>query len=201
MSRSEKVVIGVLTSFIFLGIMFFTGLFFNRSLEAGCVGLAMGLIILIINLKKFINEFYKLKYWLLVVIYIILSVGTFGFFMGVPVFNIMIGIGAGVYIGRRFQLHHNDDNRFIVVIKKTSLYSTIIMFFVCVASASIALTDKYTAANLEGMFNITTFDITKQMIYGLIGFGGIGLLLLQYISTLYAGKWVFRMNKNNEPLK
>lgn len=195
MNRYEKVIIGVLTSLSFLGISFFTGLFFNRSLEAGCIGLIIGCILLVIFMKKYIDEFYKLRYWLLIVIHIVLSIGTFGFFMGVPVFNVIVGVFAGAYMGRRFQLQSGGDNieRFSVMIKRTSLFSTFILFIVCIASASIALSDKYTAANLEEMLNLTTIDITQQMILRLIVIGGIGLLVVQYISTFYAGKWIYRM--------
>ncbi len=52
----------------------------------------------------------------------------------------------------------------------------------CIASATIALLDPYTAGNLEGMLGLS-FDVTTSMIVALIIIGGAGLLAVQWVLT------------------
>lgn len=114
--------------------------------------------------------------------------------MGVPVFNALIGICAGAYMGRRLYLQGITTQEYGADLKKTGIFSAIIMIFICMLSAYFALKDPYTAANLEGMFN-TSFQITNEMIYGLVIVGGIGLIIFQYFSTIVAGRIAYKMGR------
>jgi hypothetical protein len=103
----------------------------------------------------------------------------FGFFMGVPVFNILMGSVAGWYIGRRMSIHHNNCDTFKRTLRNTSIFCLSVMTLICIASATIALTDNSTAANLEGMLNLN-FEVTQRMIIWIIIVGGLFLLISQY---------------------
>jgi hypothetical protein len=58
------------------------------------------------------------------------------------------------------------------------------MLLICIASATIALMDNTTAANLEGMLNLN-FDVTQVMIIWIIIIGGLFLIIGQYFLTKY----------------
>ena len=67
------------------------------------------------------------------------------------------------------------------LIHSTALITTIILFGICLISAWIALKDPLdTALNLQGMFQLG-FTVTQNMVLGIVMFGGVVLLGLQYV--------------------
>jgi uncharacterized Tic20 family protein len=102
--------------------------------------------------------------------------------MGVPVFNILMGPIAGWYIGRRMSIHRNDCDTFRRTLRNTNIFCLCVMLLICIVSATIALLDNSTAANLKGMLNLY-FEVTQVMIIWIIIVGGLFLLLCQYFLT------------------
>lgn len=156
-------------------------------------GAAAGIVLDVIFLDKLVKRFYHFNPIVLVVIYIIYSVGFFGFFMGVPVFNTALGIIAGLYVGRKMRVSGQNKERYKTEIKKAMIFSSIILLLICIASAYLALTDPYTKGNLEGMFKLN-FELTDTIIWAVIILGGLGLLALQNILLVYAGAKGYKMN-------
>ena len=113
------------------------------------------------------------------VIYLFYSICIFGFFMGVPVFNLGLALPVGFIIGTRLASQNAIPTRVKNVARQTALFTTIVMFGICLASGFIALADPYTAANLEGMLSLN-FQLTQTMIIGIILVGGLILLILQW---------------------
>jgi hypothetical protein len=79
-------------------------------------------------------------------------------------------------------------------IKKVSIFTSIIILFFSIASAYLALSDPYTGSNLKGMFNLP-FDVTQEMIYALIIFGGLLLVFGQYWITKLTCAYVLKKGK------
>ena len=149
----------------------------NRIFIFVLTGLASGLLIDVFLLKKWMKHIYDIDSKILMMIYMFYAVGFFGFFMGVPVFNIILGIFAGVHLGRKSRHFNLSEETVNKVIRSGSLFTALVMGLICIGSAYFALKDPYTAANLRGMFKIH-FEITHKMLLGLIVFGGVFLVAI-----------------------
>ena len=114
--------------------------------------------------KNFLS---KRRIIIFVAIYLLVSVAIFTIFMGVPIFNIFVGILGGYYL-----IKQNVNAK---IWRNYRRFSFAILLAVFIVSAFLALTDKYTAANLEGMFNLN-FQITTLHIWLIILVGGSSFL-------------------------
>lgn len=151
------------------------------------LGLFFGITLDVIYITHWVRNAFRMSTTLWLLIYGLYSIGFFGFFMGVPVFNLLLGIPAGVFITRQAQVLQFDrkktKKRIELASRTTALYMSLICFF----SAAIALIDPYTADNLEGMFHLS-FDVTPELINLLIIVGGAGLIALQHVITRLSAK-------------
>jgi len=160
--------------------------------------LSLGIVIDILFLKEWLRNVYNTNWKLLIIIFLFYSICTFGFFMGVPVFNLMIGIMAGIFVGRKLYHDKKSITQVRCNIKKTSIVTTIVIVTISLASAFFALRDPMdTARNLEGMFHHQSFSITTLMIIGIIVIGAFVLALSQYWLTKTAALTTFNHGKHN----
>jgi hypothetical protein len=148
----------------------------------GLSGLGLGILADMIFLKKLINRAYNLGAVFWVTVLLFYSVGTFGFFMGVPLFNTALAIPAGFVIGGKLAHETTDGVRIRRASLRTSILTTSLMALVCVVSATLALLSPSTASDLRGMLGLG-FEITRAMIWGLILVGGVGLLVVNWVLT------------------
>ncbi len=74
----------------------------TSAIIIGCIlGAAAGIACNILLLRKLAARLYSQRTWVAVLLLVLYSVGIFGFFMGVPVFNLLAGALAAIYIGRQ----------------------------------------------------------------------------------------------------
>jgi hypothetical protein len=146
------------------------------------LGLVLGILADAFFLLKLVERAYQLGsvFWLVVLLFY--SVGTFGFFMGVPVFNIFLSVPAGFVVGGRLAREPVDGAQFRRGSRQTCLLTTTIFALICAASAFIALASPSTAGDLRGMLGLG-FEVTPAMIWGIILLGGAGLLVVNWILT------------------
>jgi hypothetical protein len=71
-------------------------------------GIGAGIGLTVFLTKRIASKFYNLHTTLLMGLFLFYEIGIFGFFMGVPIFNILPGIMAGVYTGRKSVLNGED---------------------------------------------------------------------------------------------
>jgi hypothetical protein len=157
-------------------------------------GLVLGLLVDIPLLKRWsagVNSFNNV-FW--VAIFLFYSVGFFGFFMGVPVFNLMLAVPVGFILGSRLAAQSADEIKLRSVTRGAAGFTTIVLAFICIASAVIALADPYTAANLQGMFGLP-FDVTSSMVVGLIAVGGSLLLIFNWLLTFISVRFTYNFLK------
>lgn len=160
---------------------------------AGCVaGATAGIAADILFLKPIVTRMFALKPLALAAVFGLYSVGIFGFFMGVPVFNAMMGVFAGWYVGRRAKLMAAEKDQIKKPLNRAVLFSTAVLTLFCVAAAWLALRDSTTAANLEGMLNLG-FHLTQGMIWGIILVGGALLLAAQAVATKLAASLAYNI--------
>jgi hypothetical protein len=140
-------------------------------------GLLMGILIDILILRRLIDRVDHLSMVFWTAVYLFYSMGAFGFFMGVPVFNSFLSIPAGFVVGRKLAAEKADLARVRRATRQTAWFSTGILAAVCAASAAVALLSSSTASDLQHMLRLW-FEVTPGMILGLIVIGGLALLAL-----------------------
>ncbi|MDO9301467.1 MAG: hypothetical protein Q7T89_08785 [Anaerolineales bacterium] len=154
-------------------------------------GFVLGLLADIFLLKKLLDHANTLSDVFWMAIFLFYSVGLFGFFMGVPIFNLALSIPAGLILAERLIAQKADETHVRVATRRAAGFTTIVMTFICAASAIFALTDPYTEANLQGMLALP-FDVTRGMVIGLILIGGAGLLILNWWLTSASARFSYR---------
>jgi hypothetical protein len=142
-------------------------------------GLFLGLLVDFIYLSRWINQSRRFGFAFWVAVYLFYSMGVFGFFMGVPVFNALLAIPAGFVVVEKLTSASADPQQVRRQARFTAGFTTGVLAVICLASALLALTDPYTSANLAGMFRLD-FEITRGMLLFLILPGG---------AVLLAGNW------------
>ena len=95
-------------------------------MAAALIGLATGIGLDIIYLKKWILQVYHLKMWLLVLIYLFCSAIAAAIGMGLPFGNLVLGTLAGGYIGRRAAHSSQSSSSFSKSAHKVSLFTAAI---------------------------------------------------------------------------
>jgi hypothetical protein len=145
-------------------------------------GLLLGILADIFLLKKLVEGAYRMGtvFWLAVLLFY--SVGAFGFFMGVPVFNVALALPTGFIVGGKLARETVDGVRLRRASRRTCFLTTTLMAFVCAASAFFALMSPSTPSDLRGMLGLD-FEVTLAMIWGLILVGGAGLLAVNWLLT------------------
>lgn len=146
---------------------------------AAMAGGITGLIVDGFFLKKWMEKAWNSRLAIWIALLVFYSICVFGFFMGVPVFNLFLAIPAGFYMGRRLVRSEVTAEQKQHMLRQTQIATTLMLAVICTSSAVIAWRDPTTAANLEGMFRLG-FEVTQPMIAGLILIGGAGLLLANW---------------------
>ena len=196
MTRWDKVFGGLLLGLVILGVFFCAGwwlaFLFDFNLMAWAVGGAvLGLAADVLVLWWLVPRLFSMKWLSLMVVHLLYSVFLYGFFMGVPVFIVCMGLVAGWYVGRRSHIHGIEKPVFRKLLARTQLWCAFVLFVACLASAYIALSDPYTAQNLTGMLSLS-FTLTKGMIWGIVLVGGAAQLFLQWLFVRLTARFFYR---------
>jgi len=201
MQRFDKILFGFVIGFIFpimIGLLSVLVWFYTDRQEThapfyALIGLSSGLLIDLMFLKRWIKKRYVLSIWFVAGIYILYNICVYGFFMGFPVFNVLLGLLAGYYYGNRICSNKIQPEIRSKLINRVSLFTGLIMTLICISSGIIGLTDKTIGENIQGMLGLD-FEITKTMIFTIIFIGGFGLIVSQYFLTRLTMIKVIRLN-------
>ena len=145
-------------------------------------GLLIGLIIDFKFLKGWINKRYDLPIWFMAAIYIIYNIFVYGFFMGLPVFNVLPGFFAGYYFGNRICFKNVESKKYSRIINQVSLFTGLIMTLICISSGFLALVDNEAAGMIKEVLGFG-FEVTKSMVWGIVLLGGLTLILTNILLT------------------
>lgn len=149
-------------------------------------GFFIGLVLNLLYFKKIIKNLYILNIKFLIIIYLFYNFCIFGFFMGMPIFNLIMSFISGLYFGKRCKILNLNEIELINIIKRVSLFTTIFIFMIFCFSGFIAIKDPFTGASIQGMLNLKN-PLTKNTIYIIVIFGGALLLFVNYYLTRYIG--------------
>lgn len=163
----------------------------NRAPYYVLTGLLFGLVIDIRFLKGWMDKRYELPEWIAAAIYIFYNILVYGMFMGFPVFNILPGLPAGYYWGKRMQFNHLSIEESRLQIKRISLFTGLVIFVLCISSGFIALNGKGVGMDIRMMFGLG-FEVTKPMLLGITVIGGIFLIWLQVVVIRITMKYTLR---------
>ena len=145
-------------------------------------GLLLGLFLDILFMRRWLRKAYTLPAGWFAAVYLFYSAGLFGFFMGVPVFNALLGIMGGYYVGICLRFAQKDKAEVEIAARRTALFAAGMLAAVCAASWTIAYLDPSTAANINGMFHLSR-PISRENILLFSAFAGVGLAALEYFIT------------------
>jgi hypothetical protein len=154
-------------------------------------GLLLGILADVFILKNLIARAYQLGMIFWTAIFLFYTVGVFGFFMGMPVFNAALAIPVGFVIGGKLAHETTDGVLFRRASWRTCILTTALMTLVCAASAFIALMSPSTPGDLREMLGLG-FEVTPAMIWGIILAGGTGLLAVNWLLTGLAIRFTYR---------
>jgi hypothetical protein len=154
-------------------------------------GLALGILADIFILQKLIARAHQFGMIFWTVIFLFYTVGVFGFYMGLPVFNVALSIPAGFIVGGKLARKMADRSQARAAELRTCIFTTVVLTFVCAASAFFALISPSTPSDLRGMLGLG-FEVTSAMIWGLILIGGAGLLAVNWLLTVLAIRFTHR---------
>jgi len=154
----------------------------SRPLLYLAIGLLIGILIDLKFLKGWIRQRFNLPIWMLISIYLVYNVFVYGFFMGLPVFNIFLGLLAGYYFGNRICFHKVKPERYPKLINQVSGFTGLIMTLVCVSSGFLALMDFGAAGMIEDVLGLN-FEVTNSMMWGIVVIGGLALILMNFLLT------------------
>ncbi len=158
---------------------------------AALIGFLLGILIDILFLRRWIARAYDMPLVWLGLIYIFYSAGIFGFFMGVPVFNVLLGIFAGFYMGLRMAQKNVDETLARKVFKRTGMFTAVVLFVICCAALWMAFMDASLAANINGMLALQA-PLSRNTILILSSVGGVTAVALEYYLTRWFAMRAFR---------
>lgn len=156
-------------------------------------GLTLGLLLDVLFLRRWLQMAYRFHPVILVAIFLFYSVGMFGFFMGVPLFNTLLGPLAGFYTGRRIKATNPSDRK--AIIHRISLFTAFVLALACLAALFLAAGEPTLSANVHSMvLDMTGLNINmdNRTILVFSSIAGIGLVIAEYYLTRLVIKKVIR---------
>ncbi len=158
---------------------------------SAAVGFFAGVIIDILFLKRLIPIFYRFKISLMIIVYLFCSVIAVAFFMGFPVGNLLLGIIAGLYIGRKYHHLEQKKDKFPVVSKTTSIFTASITSLEALPIGFlIALQEHYLPGSINKFLGFRLFSSNTVIIF-IIVILCLLLFIVQFYSTRAATKIAF----------
>lgn len=186
MSRRESPIVGAFIAVLVPVCLFFAswwlsvGIVRERYIPICAIGgLVLGVVLDLFLLSKWTARAYLMRLPPLMLLFIFVSVVTCAVFMGVPVFNLVTGAVAGLYMGRRLRYCGAVGEEAAKSIRRMGLFVAGVIGCAAAFSAFLALREPCTGVELEHMFNLK-FSVTRSMIIGLVAVGGAALVAGQY---------------------
>lgn len=161
----------------------------NRIFIYAFLGLALGIGADLVVLGRWLKAGYRIGMVARIAVYLFYMVGVWGFFMGVPVFNVLVGAAAGIFVSRGMTMDGAGKRAIRKALGRTAIFATAVMLLVCIASAAIAFLSSSTPSDLSGMSGLR---ITPAIVRLIILVGGVFLLVAQYWLTVIAGTLAVR---------
>ncbi len=150
-------------------------------------GMFTGIIISIFTHKYLFSNFYKLPYLYLSLLYIFFSTVGFAFLMGIPILVILLGVFAGIYIGRRL---YQTNSYLEKIVKRVNIFSSLVtgfwVLFICfLVRKDVAFNQEYAGIGID----ILSGALGMLIIIIIV----LLFILIQYFLTNVACKLTYKM--------
>ena len=139
-------------------------------------------------------QFYKIKKRVLAVIYVFFSITVLGYFMGIPVFNLLLGFLAGNYLSIRVMSNYKVEREIIKNFKAGALYTSFVLLLITLLAWFMAMTD--IDNSLQTANNVLGTTLTKERFVMLITVGGAFIVIIQYFITFFTAKTMLQLWKH-----
>ena len=142
-------------------------------------GLLLGVVLDALFLRRWTARAYGMRLLPLMFLYIFVSVVTYAVFMGTIVFNLVPGIVAGAYMGRRLLHAGAVGEEARTAMRRTGVLAASVIACAAGFSAYLVLRHPFAGRDIERMFHLK-FTITPPMIIALVAAGWPALVVFQY---------------------
>ena len=179
---------------IFLLVWWVSNLFVS---EYQSILIAIGGLLLGLWLNKELvlpYQFYKMKKRVLAIVYIFFSIALLGYFIGIPAFNILLGILAGNYLSIRVIRNYKEEQEINKNFKQGSAYTSFVLLIITAIATLLAISDIDYSLQLANRVIHSSFDKTTLIILMVIG--GVAIITIQYFVTLFTAKTMFQLWKH-----
>jgi hypothetical protein len=145
-------------------------------------GLLLGILLDSIFLRRWVRNACSLPRIWFMLVYLFYSACLFGFFMGVPVFNLVMGLVGGYYTGLCLRYTGKDKAEVEAQANRTGLFAAAVLAVFCVISLVLASQEQSLAAEIQSMFDLSA-DVSRENILMVSGIGGAVMVVLEYFLT------------------
>jgi lysylphosphatidylglycerol synthetase-like protein (DUF2156 family) len=160
-------------------------------------GLALGLVLDIVYLKRWIKTFYTANIWILAAIYLGLCAVAVAFFMGLPVGTFLLGVGSGAYVGRRHRHARTDRLSAARSLRITAVFAALVTTAAALPIGLLALNDRSVVESLDTLLGFGQADLRGFAGLTLVGVLCVALFAAQYCGTRIAGQLFFALGKTD----
>jgi len=160
---------------------------------AALSGLASGIGLDVLYLKKWIPHFYSADVKLLVLVYLFCSAIAAAFCMGLPLGNVVLGTLAGVYVGRRAYHATQSRESFSKTARKVGLFTALVTGAWALWIGLLALDEEMVIELLQGVVGLSRVMIAGPVGVGLVILLCVALMVVQYWCTRIGAWMMFRL--------
>jgi len=205
MSKAEKTIIAVVIAALCPASLFFLLWWLSAALSishilptsegwigaAAISGLCLGVVLDILYLKRWMSTFYRINMKFMLFGYLLWSAIAVAILMGLPFLNIVLGILAGLYVGRK--QHHAQAVRddFAKTAKKISSFTALVIGTEALFIGILALREDTVAKVLGSVTGLQQSAISGPIGMGLVIVMCLVLMVVQYCCTRTAARFAF----------
>lgn len=164
---------------------------------AGFTGLGIGLVMDIVWLKRWVRRFYTANTYLMIAVYLAMSVVALAFFMGLPIGSLVLGILAGAYVGRR-QFHTGGSGSACSkAAHKVGLFAGLVTTAETLPIGLLALDEPSIINFVRSFLGLEESVIAGPLGVTLVAAMCVVLFVLQLSCTLIAATFTFSLGKED----
>ena len=157
------------------------------------VGLAVGIMLDILALKRWVRRFYLAKSRTMALLYLAWSVIALALLMGLPIGVLVLGACAGFYVGRK--AHHRMASQAALErsARKAALFTAGVIAFESIVMGLLALHDRFTMTWILSRLGLAALAGSPWAEAGLLVAGCLALTLVQCGLTEKAAMRAYRI--------
>jgi len=169
----------------------------SMVIAAALTGLGLGLLLDVLFLRRWVRRFYMANLWLMIILYLGLSIVAVAFFMGFPVGTIALGTIAGIYMGRRATHAHIDCINAVPTLRITALIAASVTAVAALPIGILALNEQGVLRMLENLSGINQASLRGAAGFTLVALLCVLLFLIQYWFSRKAGFLACNIGERN----